>query len=153
MNRSFEPLKNSVANPLRKRFTSSLTSSSLRATLRKLRRAIQNRRRRLTAGITLLHDNARPHISRQTQELLTHLGWTVMPHPPYSPDLAPSDYHLFSKLKKHLSGQRFRSDDKVKEEVKRFLNGLAAEFYDIGIQKLEHRLQKCVEKDGDYVEK
>jgi len=55
-----------------------------------------------------------------------------MPHPPYSPDLAPSDYHLFPELKEHLGGQRFRSEDAVKEEVKRFLNGLAAEFYDMG---------------------
>lgn len=46
-----------------------------------------------------------------------------MPHPPYSPDLAPSDYQLFPKLKEQLSGQRFRSDKEVKGEVARFLNG------------------------------
>ncbi|KAG8282048.1 hypothetical protein J6590_108589 [Homalodisca vitripennis] len=69
-------------------------------TVRKLRRAIQNRRRgKLSSGVRLLHDNARPHVSRETQELLTNIGWTVVPHPPYSPDLAPSDYHLFPKLK------------------------------------------------------
>lgn len=123
-------------------------------TLKKLRRAIQNRRRgRLTRGVTLLHDNARPHTSRKTQELLEQFGWTVMPHPPYSPDLAPSDYHLFPKLKEHLSGKRFQNDEEVKQEVQRFLNGLAAEVYDMGIQKLERRLQKCVDRNGDYVEK
>lgn len=72
-------------------------------------------------------------------------------HPPYSPDFAPSDYHLFPKLKEHLSGQCFQSDDEVREEVKRSLNELAAKFYDIGILKLEHRLQKCIEKYGAYV--
>jgi histone-lysine N-methyltransferase SETMAR len=88
-------------------------------TLRKLRRAIQNRRRgMLSKGVTLLHDNARPHASRQTQHLLKQFGWTVMPHPPYSPDLAPSDYHLFPYLKEHLGGQRFSTDDEVKEERK-----------------------------------
>lgn len=101
----------------------------------------------------LLYDNALHHVFRQTQHLLINFGWTVMPHPPYSPDLAPSDYRLFPKFKEHLSGQRFRSDDEVKEEVKRFLDGLAAEFYDIGKLKLEHRLQKCVEKYGDYAGK
>lgn len=79
-------------------------------------------------------------------------GCTVMFHPPYSLDFAPSDY-LFPKFKEHLNGQRFRSVDDVKEEVKHFLNGLASEFYDIGIQKLEHRLQKLIVKDGNYVEK
>lgn len=61
--------------------------------------------------------------------------------------------HLFPKLKEHLGGQRFRTDDEVKEEVTRFLNGLPAEFCGTGILKLEHQLQKCLEKDGDYVEK
>lgn len=123
-------------------------------TLGKLRRAIQNRRRgRLSSGVRLLHDNARPHVSRQTQELLTDFGWTILPHPPYSPDLAPSDYHLFPKLKEHLGGLRFSTDEEVKEEVTRFLKGLAAEFYNMGIEKLEHRLQKCLDRNGDYVEK
>jgi [histone H3]-lysine36 N-dimethyltransferase SETMAR len=123
-------------------------------TLRKLRRAIQNRRRgMLSEGITLLHDNARPHVSRQTQGLISDFGWTVMPHPPYSPDLAPSDYHLFPKLKEHLGGLRFQTDNEVKTEVTRFLKGLAAEFYSTGIEKLEHRMQKCLDRHGDYVEK
>ena len=69
------------------------------------------------------------------------------------PDLAPSDYHLFPKLKEHLGGLRFSTDDEVKEEVTRFLKGLAAEFYNMGIEKLEHRLQKCLDRNGDYVEK
>lgn len=63
---------------------------------------------------------------------------------PYGPDPTPSDYHLFPELKEHLDGQRY-----VKDDVLRFLKGSAAEFYDMGVQKSEHRLQKCVEKVGD----
>src|SRR3954469_23682395 len=44
---------------------------------------------------TLQHDNARPHTVKMTKEKLQALGWEVLPHPPYSPDLAPSDFHLF----------------------------------------------------------
>jgi len=84
---------------------------------------------------------------------MTDFGWTVLPHPPYSPDLEPSDYHLFPKLKEHLGGMRFHTDDEVKEEVNRFLIGMAVEFYDLGIQKLAHRLPKCLDRNGDYVEK
>ncbi|KAJ4439236.1 hypothetical protein ANN_07356 [Periplaneta americana] len=77
-------------------------------TLRKLRRAIQNKRRgMLTAGIVLLHDNA-----RCTAAVLTEFGWELFHHPPYSPDLAPSDFHVFLHLKKFLSSdERFGNDE------------------------------------------
>jgi histone-lysine N-methyltransferase SETMAR len=45
------------------------------------------------------------------------LKWNVLPHPPYSPDLAPSDYHLFGSLKKHLDGKIFCNDDEVIQDV------------------------------------
>jgi hypothetical protein len=63
--------------------------------LKKLCRAIQNKQRgMLMRGICLLHDNARPYTARTTQELLLSFKWQVLAHPPHSPDLAPSDYHL-----------------------------------------------------------
>ena len=46
-------------------------------------------------GVIIHQDNARPHTSLVTCQKLLELGWEVMPHSPYSPDLAPSDYHLF----------------------------------------------------------
>lgn len=123
--------------------------------LKKLRRAIQNRRRgMLTKGVCLLHDNARPHVARDTKALLEKFGWDVISHPPYSPDLAPSDYHLLLNLKKHLGGKRLETDEEVKTEVTQYLNKeLAASFYEAGIQKLPVRLEKCIQVNGDYVEK
>jgi transposase len=49
----------------------------------------------LTSGVALLHDNACQHTAACTQALLEHFNWELFDHPPYSPDLAPSDYHLF----------------------------------------------------------
>ncbi|EFN78228.1 Histone-lysine N-methyltransferase SETMAR, partial [Harpegnathos saltator] len=48
-------------------------------------------------------DNARPHTSIVTRQKFRELGWEVLMHPPYSPDLAPSDYHLFLSLQNFLS--------------------------------------------------
>ncbi|KAJ4451550.1 hypothetical protein ANN_03016, partial [Periplaneta americana] len=88
-------------------------------TLRKLRRAIQNKRRgMLTASVVLLHDNARPHTARRTAAALTEFCWELFDHPPYSPHLAPSDFHVFLHLKKFLSsGGRVlqQRDTKIRE--------------------------------------
>ena len=73
--------------------------------------------------------------------------------PPYSPDVAPSDFHLFLHLKKHFAGKKFDDDDEVQEEVMTWFKGQAADFYDSGIQKLVPRLNKCLDSSGDYVEK
>ena len=81
------------------------------------------------------------------------MGWDLLKHPPYSPDLAPSDYHLFGPLKQHLRGKHFRNDDEVKEAASEWLCSQPSEFYAEGIDKLIDRWDKCVQKEGDYVEK
>jgi histone-lysine N-methyltransferase SETMAR len=69
-------------------------------TLKKLCRAIQNKRRgMLTYGIVLFHDNAWSHTTDCNWILLEHFNRELFNHPPYSPDLTPSDYHLFAYLK------------------------------------------------------
>ncbi|VDP00645.1 unnamed protein product [Heligmosomoides polygyrus] len=47
-----------------------------------------------TSSTNSLHDNMRPHVAKVVQQKFEKLGWTVLPHPPYSPDIAPSDYHI-----------------------------------------------------------
>lgn len=125
------------------------------ATLRRLRQAIQNRRRgKLSRGIVLIHDNARPHTARQTQTLLHDaFHWDTFDHPPYSPDLAPSDFYLFSKMKEHLAGKRFTDDEDLQHAVMDWLNSQAAVWYEEGISKLVSRYDKCLNVQGDYVEK
>ena len=109
-------------------------------TLKKLRRAIQNKRRgMLSATILLLHDNAWPLCAAQTQDLITSFKWEQIDHPPYSPDLAPSDFHLFLHLKKFLGGMRFDDDDDLKDAVQKWLTSQVAAFYEEGIQKLVPR--------------
>ncbi|XP_035212343.1 histone-lysine N-methyltransferase SETMAR-like [Stegodyphus dumicola] len=122
--------------------------------LRRLRRAIQNKRRgMLTSGIVLMHDNACPHSARVTQRLLQQFQSDIFEHPPYSPDLTPSDFHLFPELKQWLGGKSFQNDVELKETVTTHFQSLAGTFYEEGIAKLVHRYDKCLNRQGDYVEK
>jgi histone-lysine N-methyltransferase SETMAR len=57
-------------------------------------------------------------------------GWERFNHPPYSPDLAPSDFHMFLHLKTFLGGRRFHDDNEVKEAVNTWFASQAASFYD-----------------------
>ena len=107
----------------------------------------------LSATILLLHDNARLHSAAQTQDLITSFKWEQMDHPLYSPDLAPSDYHLFLHLKKFLGSKRFDDDDDLKDAAQKWLTSQVATFYEEDIQKLVPRYDKCLNNGGEYVEK
>ena len=92
-------------------------------------------------GIVFHHDNARPHSSLTTRQKLLELGWDVLLHPPYSPDIAPSDYYLFRSL------QTFTSDDSVKDVFAE----KDQKFYETGIMKFPERWQLIVLQNGQYV--
>ena len=73
-------------------------------TLKKLRCAIQNKRRgMLSRGVVMIHDSARPHTAMQN--LIMTFGWEQFDHSPFSPDLPPRDFHLFLHLKSLLAGR------------------------------------------------
>jgi histone-lysine N-methyltransferase SETMAR len=86
--------------------------------LLKLRDAIHRKRPgQLARGVLLHHDNSRPHTARATRYRLQDLQWELLEHPPYSPDLAPSDFHLSGTLKKYVGGKRFADDEEVETEL------------------------------------
>jgi histone-lysine N-methyltransferase SETMAR len=88
-------------------------------TLKKLLRAIRNKRRgMLSWGVVMLHDIALPHTAAATQDLIMTFGWEQFNHPPYTPDLMPSDFYvLFLHLKSFLGGRRFHDGSEVKEAI------------------------------------
>ena len=131
-----------------------INANSYCETLKKLRSAIKNKRRgMLSRGTVFIHDNARPHTANVTKQLLADFAWEQFNHPPYSPDLAPSDFHLFLHMKSFMGGQNFNEDDEVKKAISAWLQSQASSFYDEGIQKLVPRYDKCLNNGGNYVEK
>jgi histone-lysine N-methyltransferase SETMAR len=73
-------------------------------------------------GVLLYHDNTRLRTARAIQERIQELQWELLEHPPYSPDLAPSDFHLFGPQKNHLGGKSFADDKEAETEVQKWLD-------------------------------
>jgi histone-lysine N-methyltransferase SETMAR len=84
---------------------------------------------------------------------LRDLHYELLEHPPYSPDLAPSDFCLFPKLKLFLICQRFSSNQAVIAAVERYFADHTKNHYRDRIMTLEHCWNKCISLKGDYLEK
>ena len=101
--------------------------------------------------VLFLHDNARPHVAKETKKKLKQLEWEVLPHAPYSPDLAPSDYHLFRSLSQFLKEKSFDDFKHLEIDIKTFFSSKSPEFYAKGILELPDRWSKVVDSDGEYI--
>lgn len=102
-------------------------------------------------GVILQHDNARPHAARLTQEKIRQLNWEVLPHPSYSPDIAPSDFYLFRSMEHFLKNKNFKNADDVQTHLEAYFSSKDTEFYENGIKSLLTRWQKVLDNDGNYV--
>lgn len=80
-------------------------------------------------------------------------SFEILDHAPYSPDLAPSDFYLFPRLKEHLRVTKFEDDEEVKAAVNDFLSSQDEIFFKMGVLALEKRFAKCIDLKDDYVEK
>ncbi len=119
-----------------------------------LRQAIREKRRgRIRRGVILQHDNAPPHAAHLTRGTLEEFGWEVLIHPPYSSDLAPSDFHIFGPLKTFSRGKNFSTNDEEKIDAETWLCSQPKEFYAKAFTNLVSQWEKCIEVEWDYVEK
>lgn len=118
----------------------------LNEAITKKRPALANRK-----GIVFHQDNARPHVAMATQQKLIELNWEVLDHPPYSPDIAPSDYYLFRSLQNFLNEKKFTSDSQVSSALKDYFASKDESFYKQGIEKLPLRWQQVINNNGNYI--
>ncbi|GBP49099.1 Mariner Mos1 transposase [Eumeta japonica] len=89
-----------------------ITKTLYQKQLMRLSRALKKKRSQYYYRhnkIILLHDNARRHVAVPVKNYLKTLNWEVLPHPPYSPDIVSSDYHLFRSMAHALCEQRLIS--------------------------------------------
>ena len=106
----------------------------------------------LNRGQVLLHhDNAPAHTAKKTRSTISDLrGVEVLPHPPYSPDLAPSDYYLFRSLSSFLRGQTLHNVQDLEKALQEFFDSKSTDWYFEGISTLAKRWQEVLDHDGYY---
>jgi len=132
-----------------------ITGDLYRTQLMRLSRALKEKRPQYFERhdkVILQHDNARPHVAKVVKKYLETLKWEVLSHPPYSPDVAPSDYHLFRSMAHGLKDQHFQSYEQVQNWIDSWIASKDEQFFQRGIRLLPERWQKVVENNGQYFE-
>ncbi|KAG5317273.1 MOS1T transposase, partial [Pseudoatta argentina] len=129
------------------------TGDRYRLQLMRLSRALKEKRPLYAQRhdkMILLHDNARPHVAKPVKTYLETLKWEVLPHPPYSPGIAPSDFHLFRSMAHGLADRRFHSYEEAQKWIDSWIASKDMSFFRRGIHVLPDRWEKVVSSDGQY---
>ncbi|XP_011066981.1 PREDICTED: histone-lysine N-methyltransferase SETMAR-like [Acromyrmex echinatior] len=130
-----------------------VTGEYYAALLDKLNDEIKKKRPHMAKKKVLYHHASAPlNTSLKAMVKLNQLRFELVAHPPYSPDLTPSDYYLFPKFKRWFRGKRFTSNEEVIAETEAYFEGLDVSYYRKGIEMLENRYTKCIALEGNYVE-
>ena len=128
-----------------------ITGDRYRTQVKRLDQALEEKRSKCQerhGKVILQYDNAWPHVARAVKTYLETLKWEVLPHPPYSSGVAPSDYHLFRSMALGLAHQHFRSYKEVKKWIDSWIASRDASFFRDEIQKLPERWKKVVARHG-----
>ncbi|GFU65146.1 mariner Mos1 transposase [Trichonephila clavipes] len=135
--------------------TETITGDRYRTQLMRLSRALNDKQPQYNKRhkkVILQHDNTRPHVSKVVKTYLETFKWEILPHPLYSPDLAPSGYHLFRSMAHGLADQHFRSYEEVRNWIDSWITSKDDLFFQRGIRTLPKRWEKVVASDVQYSE-
>jgi hypothetical protein len=117
--------------------------------LRCLEEAIQQKRPGRRHGVIIQHDNTQPKTANMTKVAIQELNWEILSHPPYSPNLAPSDYHLFCSPSNNLLGVSFNNDSELQNCLDDFFMVKRADFFKGGIRNLPERWEAVMNNGGE----
>ncbi|UYV65870.1 hypothetical protein LAZ67_3005765 [Cordylochernes scorpioides] len=120
--------------------------------LRRLHKGVKRKRQDLAQRWRLHHDNAPAHTAFLITSYLTRIGVEVLPQPPYSPDMSPPDFFLFSKVKRCLKGHRFNDTPNIQRAVTKALTGITPMDYSGAYEAWKTRWQRCVDAQGEFFE-
>ena len=129
-----------------------ITRELYRTQLMRLSRALHEKRPQYEQRhkkVILQHDNSRPHVAKPVKTYLEKLKWEVLPHPSYSPDIAPFDYYSMAHV---LADQQFSSYEDIEKWLHSWIASKDEHFYRNGIRALPERWVKVVANDGQYFE-
>jgi histone-lysine N-methyltransferase SETMAR len=123
--------------------------------LKRLTDAMRHKRKELLRDRSLIlhHNNAPAHPSFRVSLFLAGKGISTMDHPPYSPDLAPADFCLFSELRSVLKGKRFLDVEDIKSRVKKILRDIPVQDFKNCFEQWPKHWEHYEELEGDYFEK
>jgi len=96
-------------------------------------------------------DNAAPHRAKRTQNALQVIGISSLRHPPYSPDLAPSDFWLFGRIKQALGCSHFSNEAELKGAILDIIHKITTPEIRRVYNEWMRRLQACIDSEGEYV--
>jgi [histone H3]-lysine36 N-dimethyltransferase SETMAR len=102
--------------------------------------------------VLFYQDNAPVHKSIKTKAKLYELGYELLPHPPYSQDLASSDFFLFADLKRMLAGKELSTNEEVIVETEAYFEAISKSYYKNGIEILYDRYNRCIALERNYIE-
>jgi hypothetical protein len=96
-------------------------------------------------------DNAPTHNSRMTRHFFETGPLNRLPHPPYSPDISPSDFYLFGKVKGALVGREIPDEVELLDAVIEILSGISHDELQAVFRNWIERVQEVIDADGGYV--
>ncbi len=122
--------------------------------LRRLKENLRRKRPDMWVGrkFFLHHDNVPPHTAVLTLAFIGSSDIEMVPHLPYSPDLAPSDFFLFPRLKNEVRGHRFQNVRDMKTGILRALRTIPPAHFEEALMSLPVRWMKCISAEGEYFE-
>ena len=123
------------------------TGERYRTQLMRLSRVLREKRPQYEQShekVILQHDNARSRVAKPVKTYLETFKKEVLPHPPYSPDIAPSDYYLFRSMAHGLADQQFLSHEDIEKWLGAWIASKDEHFYRNSIRALPERWAKNV---------